>query len=199
MLSTLIIDQANPVLGRGEIAYHAPGPREFAHGVATKLRATNARLVSEQLRVDSPRVPQPLIDPYMSFPPIRISTFFVLSDQLNSSGALLSLFASLGCLFVCRRTSRTRTRATQRTSHAIPSALDSVTLECAFCAASIPVSDVLTLVSSRDRAQCTAERLEALAVKHAQDCTGRRGVESLREDDAHVPVTEGCTVIEGKH
>ena len=159
-----------------------------------------ARLVSEQLRVNTLRGQQLLIDSHVSFPPIRISTFFVLSEQLNFSGALLSVFASLGCLAFSRRTYQLQTRATLHTSHATPSAPASVALECAFCAAPIPVCDVLALVSSRDRAQCTAERLAALAVKHAEECTGRRAVESLKEDDAHVPVTEGCTkVIEGKH
>ena len=198
--STIIFDQANQVLGRGLIAYHAPRPRELVLGIAKKLRDTNASLVSEQLSVDSPRAPQPLFESHASFPSIRISTFFELKEQLNFSGALLSLFASLGCLAVSRRTPQLQTRATLHTSHATPTVPANVALECAFCAASIPVANVLPLVSSHDRAQYTVERLAALAMKHAEDCTGRRGVESLKEDDAHMPVTEGCTkMIEGKH
>ena len=198
--STIIFDQALPVLGRGEIAYHEPGPRELVLGISKNLRDTNARLGSEQLNVDCPRAPQPLIEPHVSFPSIRISTFYVLGDQLSFSGALLSLYASLGCFAVSRCTPQLRTRATLHTSHATPAAPVSVALECAFCAASIPVADVLALVSSRDRAQYTVERLAALAVKHAEECPGRRGVECLKEEDAHVPVTEGFTkVIEGKH
>ena len=201
--STIIFDQANQVLGREEIAYHAPGPRELVLGIANKLRDTNARLVSVQLSVDSPHAPQSLIAPHVSFPSIRISTFFLLSEQLNFSGALLSLFASLGCLAVNRHTPQLQTREKLHTSHATPAAAASVALECAFCAASIPVCDVLALVSSRDRAQCTAERLAALAVKHAAKCPGRTGAHILKKEDVSSPVAERCTslgsMIEGKH
>ena len=194
------IDPVNSVIRRVEIAYNAPGPRELVQDIEDQLRITDTRLASEHIHDVAPRSPQPLIDPRLRHQPIRISRFEVLGGQLTSTGALPTLFASLGCLAVSRRTPQLRTRATLHTPHATPAAPASVALDCAFCAASIPLSDVLALFSSRDRAQCTVELLAALAVKHAEECTGRRGVESLKEDDAQVPVTEGCTkVIEGKH
>ena len=194
---------ANPDLRRGEIAYYPTWRSELGLAI-TNACIRDTSQVSEQLHVDGLQALQSIIDQHLSFLPIRISTFEALGDQLKDIGALLSLFASLGYLAVRRRAPpEVQNSATPHTAEMPQASPANLALECDFCPASIPLADVLALVTSRDRAQCTANLLAALAMRHAAECPGRTGAHILRKEDVSSPVAEGCTslgaVIEGMH
>ena len=122
---------------------------------------------------------------------LRVAHFHRLFSSIHPDGAipscvLLTLLASVGQLAL--ESSRAISSASTNTASS-PSDPEPM-LKCAFCDASIPLSD-LARHEQRSRAHYTAELLaDLLVTRHLELCKGRRGGALLGADDVHYSVAE---------
>ena len=128
----------------------------------------------------------------LSHQSLRVARFQRLLLSIYPGGAippsvLFILLATIGQLAL----QSTRTTMPSAASGAVFSSSDpEPMLKCVLCNARIPLSD-LSRHEPRTRCSYTAELLAGLLVtRHLEHCTGRRGGELLRADDAPISVAE---------
>ena len=126
---------------------------------------------------------------------LRVAHFHTLLSSIHPDGAipscvLLTLLASVGQLALESSRAISSASTNIASSRSDPEPM----LNCAFCNASIPLSD-LARHEPRSRAHYTAELVAGLLVtRHLEQCKGRRGGSLMRADDVHYSVAECGTL-----
>ena len=127
----------------------------------------------------------------LSHQSLRVARFHRLLSSIHHGGAispsvLFILLATVGQLAL----QSTRTMPSAASGAEFSPSDPEPMLKCVLCNAHIPLSD-LSRHEPRTRSSYTAELLAGLLVTwHLEHCTGRRGSEMLRADDAPTSVAE---------
>ena len=192
----------NPGLKRSTITNHSPSEiAEFSFTKSTTI--DDANCMREQLHLDHPhpsaKPPENFKTRRLLHVPIRLANFdhILRNSNLQHSDALLIPLATFSCVSASS-CNCVRSNIDERTTQSQePVVLNDIVLECSFCNASIPLTNLQVIARVNNNAKLTVEVLDSLAAEHAEGCRGRKAMDLMNADDTQFGISESTS--EYKH